>query len=364
MTITLTAQDIVTAGIRVISEGQAPTGAYIASPNFPEYHFAWLRDGAYVALAMDACGRGDSAGAFHRWAAEVIQAQRPRIEAIIRRLSDGEPLRGEDMLPTRYTLDGQAEQVVAEAWPNFQLDGYGTWMFALHSHLRGEPATGYREAIELAARYLTAAWQLPCFDYWEEFGNRRHTSTLAAIAAGLRAASRLLGDPQHDAVAHRILAFMRADCVADGAFAKGPEDPRVDASLISIATPFGLVDADDPVMRRTIARIRAELSSPTGGIRRYLGDTYYGGNPWLLLTAWLGWHDRLNGNSEGWLNARDWVLHNASAAGELAEQVLHEPQDALFVKEWTDRWGPVADPLLWSHAKFVLMESDAGAARW
>ncbi|WP_166870796.1 glycoside hydrolase family 15 protein [Salinibacterium sp. ZJ450] len=364
MTTTLTTREVLTAGLRVIEGGQSASGAYIASPNFTEYHFAWLRDGAYVALAMDAGGRADSAETFHRWAATVIESQAARIEAILVRLEAGEPLRPEDMLPTRYTLDGEPELVAGEAWPNFQLDGYGTWMFALHSHLQGAPATAYHRAVELTARYLSSAWRLPCFDYWEEFGDRRHTSTLAAIAAGLRAASRLLDEPAHDRVADEIVAFMRAKCVADGAFVKGPEDSRVDASLISIATPFGLVDADEPVMTATIERIRNELASPTGGIRRYDGDTYYGGNPWLLLTAWLGWHDRLAGNDEGHARARDWVVRQASTGGELAEQIMDEPQDAGFVEPWIDRWGPVADPLLWSHAKFILMESDAEATQW
>src|SRR5690606_24384893 len=131
----------------------------------------------------------------------------------------------------------------------------------------------------------------------------------------------------------------------DGSFVKGPEDDRVDASLISISTPFGLVDAGHPVMQRTIERVRTELSTPSGGILRYRGDTYYGGNPWLLLTAWLGWHDRIGGNETGYVVAREWVLGNAEENGDFVEQILHEPQDESFVQPWIDRWGPVANPL-------------------
>src|SRR5690606_6689114 len=132
---------------------------------------------------------------------------------------------------------------------------------------------------------------------------------------------------------------------------------RVDGSLVSLATPFGIVPADDAAMRATIDRIRTELASPTGGIRRYLGDTYFGGNPWHLLTAWLGWHDRLTGNDAGREHARDWVLEHVSPGARLAEQLTEEPQAPEFVQHWIDRWGPVADPLLWSHAKFVLLEA-------
>jgi GH15 family glucan-1,4-alpha-glucosidase len=363
MTTTTSAQDIVAQGLRVIADGQASSGAYVASPAFPEYGFAWLRDGAYCALAMDAAGRRESSAAFHNWASMVIEAQRARIEKIILLIGRGETIRGEEMLPTRYTLVGEPEVVVGEAWPNFQLDGYGTWLFSLFSH-SGALLPEHRPAVELAARYLAASWRLPCFDYWEESGDRQHTSTLAAIAAGLRAASRLLGDAAFESTAEEVLEYVRANCVMGGSFAKGPQDARVDASLISLAVPFGLVAAGDPVMSATIARIRSELASPTGGIHRYLGDTYYGGNPWLLLTAWLGWHDRATGNDGGHAHARDWVLRNVSEEGHLPEQILHEPQSAPFVQVWVDRWGPVADPLLWSHAKFILMESDAVGMAW
>jgi isomaltose glucohydrolase len=364
MTTMLSSQDIVDQGLRVITDGQASSGAYIASPNFPQYHFAWLRDGAYCALAMDAGGRNESAAAFHEWAARVIEKQSDHIRPLIHRLESGEIPGGQEMLPTRYTLDGEMEHIEGEAWPNFQLDGYGTWLFSLYSHFGAGVPLRLLPTAGLVADYLVASWKLPCFDYWEEFGDRRHTSTLAAIAAGLKAASRLLGRPELDRVAGEIVSDILGSCVVDGVLGKGPDDARVDASLVSLATPFSLLDPADPVMQATIGRIRADLSSPTGGIRRYLGDTYFGGNPWLLLTAWLGWHDRLTGNEQGHASARNWVLDNASTGGMLAEQILHEPQDAAFVGPWLERWGPVANPLLWSHAKFLLMESEARAMAW
>lgn len=364
MTTTLSPQEIIDQSLRIITDGQAESGAYIASPNFAQYHFAWLRDGAYCALAMDAAGHRGSATEFHHWAARVVEAQSDHIRPLLSRLERGEVPDGHEMLPTRYTLDGETEHVEGEAWPNFQLDGYGTWLFALHSHYGDDLPTRLLPAVDLTADYLAAAWMLPCFDYWEEYGDRQHTSTLAAIAAGLKAASRLLGRSELDRVATGIIDHILEHCVTDGVLGKGPSDARIDASLISLATPFALIDPTHPVMQRTIERIRTDLSSPTGGIRRYLGDTYFGGNPWLLLTAWLGWHDKLTGNTQAHAAARNWVLDNASNGGALPEQILHEPQDAAFVGSWLERWGPVANPLLWSHAKFILMESDAKAAPW
>lgn len=364
---TATTPALVAASVRVILDGQSPSGAYVASPAFSQYGFGWLRDGSYCALAMDAVGERASARAFHDWVAGAIVARADRVDAVVDAVVDGRAPSPELLLPTRYTLDGADETLDdtdGEAWPNFQLDGYGTWLFAVRAHLNGAPVGPWEPAVRLAARYLAATWRLPCFDYWEEFGDRIHTSTLAAIAAGLRAAADLLGEAAWSIESDAVLAVIRTDCVRNGVFVKGPEDDRVDASLVSLSTPFGLVAADDPIMSVTIARIRADLTSPSGGIRRYVGDSYYGGNPWILLTAWLGWHDALAGDEVAARAARDWVLAHQGGDGALPEQLRDEPQLPDRVQEWIDRWGPIADPLLWSHAKYLLLESRAAVTPW
>ena len=87
--------------VRVLLDGQAPSGAYIASPSFSQYGFGWLRDGSYCALAMDAVGQGDSARAFHEWVAGVIRHEHASIRDLVARLERGEGPTPEQMLPTR-----------------------------------------------------------------------------------------------------------------------------------------------------------------------------------------------------------------------------------------------------------------------
>lgn len=345
------------AAISVILAGQAPSGAYVASPTFSQYGFGWLRDGSYCALAMDAAGHAESAAAFHAWVQRVLISQEQEVTGLVDRLRQGRAPGPHEMLPTRYTLEGRREAVADDEWPNFQLDGYGTWLFAIESHLGGEVSGDAARAVEIASDYLAAAWQLPCYDYWEEFGDRVHASTLAAVEAGLHAAAAMLNRDDLEQTARAVNQKLVTECVVGGAFVKGPSDDRVDASLISIATPFNLVAVDDPRMSATIERIRNELTSPTGGVRRYVGDTYYGGSPWMLLTSWLGWHLRRVGDESGYAAARSWVERNADANGDMAEQITAEPQDPSWVQPWVDRWGAVADPLLWSHAKYLLMEA-------
>lgn len=352
---------LVEASRRIILAGQGDGGGYIASPRFAQYAYAWLRDGSFCALAMDAIGEHGSSWRFHEWVASTVLARRDRIHGLIESARAGRPdcVRA---LPARYRLDG-TEEGTEGGWPNFQLDGYGTWLYALFAHGAAGRVAGGASAARLVADYLAAYWRHPCFDYWEEFGDRTHTATLAAIVAGLRAAARLLDEPDYEAEASQVRAELDERCVSGSAFVKGTEDDRVDASLFSLRLPFGLVDDDDPRWRSTRARILAELSSPTGGIRRYLGDTYYGGSPWQLLTAWSGWEARVSGDRERFRAARDWLASRAQN-GELAEQDVSEPQHAESVPEWESRWGPVASPLLWSHAKFILLENGGEGTQW
>ena len=106
-------------------------------------------------------------------------------------------------------------------------------------------------------------------------------------------------------------------------------------------------------MRRTITRIEQTLRQ--GGVHRYPSDTYYGGGEWLLLSAWLGWYYADTGEFGLAQDLLAWVEGQASPDGGLPEQVpealIHPPSYSI----WLERWGPVANPLLWSHAMYLIL---------
>jgi GH15 family glucan-1,4-alpha-glucosidase len=336
---------------------QAPTGAFPACPTFAVYQYSWLRDGTYIALALDTAGRTDEASAFHEWVAGVVERMAPAIDAVLAtRAAGGVPSRDE-LLPTRYTLDGDLEPPSDDQWPTVQLDGYGVWLWGLRQHLGGAPCPArLREAVSRVADYLVATWDLPCYDCWEESGDRRHTSTLGAIAAGLEAAGDLLDDARYRQVAADVVAWIRQWCVVDGSLVKGPEDDRVDASLLALAVPLGVVDPCDPLMEATARRIEEELVSPGGGVWRYRGDTYYGGGAWLLLTCWLGLYEVATGRTDVARTRAAWVVAQADEDLRLPEQLVGEAQTPSMVAPWVEHWGTPASPLLWSHAMYVLLD--------
>jgi len=343
--------------IAVLKDGQARSGAFVASPNFPVYRYAWLRDGAFCAGALDVVGEREHAEAFHEWATRSIESNRLLIETAITRVAACEEPRPDSMPPARYTLDGLIERDGSEPWPNFQIDGYGIWLWALAEHLSGKPPSKSQSAaIELVARYLQATWRVRCWNCWEEFDGGEHASTLAAAFGGLSAASRLLEDECWAREASAVRTAVVEKFLHGDRFARGPADERLDGSLLWLAVPFGVLRYDDPRIRRTVKGIKTELRGPTGGVYRYRGDSYYGGGEWLLLASSLAWYEAVAGEG-GSSDAHAWVRAQASGSGDLPEQVATHAQDPTMLQPWIDRWGPIATPLLWSHAMYLIAES-------
>ena len=348
--------------IRVLKDGQAQSGAFIASPSFPTYHFAWLRDGAFCAYALDLVGESDAAAAFQRWVAQSVEAHRPMIESVIARVANGEVPHADEMPPARFTLDGALETPDPEdPWPNFQVDGYGMWLWALNAHLAGELPRALRPTVDLVARYLAATWPLKSYSCWEELDGGEHASTLAAAIAGLDAAAVLLDDAQWAEQSAIVRDSLLRRFLHEGGITRGPEDHRVDGSELWLGVPFGVLALDDPRLEETVRRIKREIYRPGGGVYRYLGDTYYGGGEWTLLACSLAWHELRSGDDGDVDAIREWVRAQAAPNGDLPEQVATHPQDPEMVEPWIERWGPSAKPLLWSHAMYLIMEMEARA---
>ena len=380
----LKSMDLYRRSIEVILQNQADSGAYAASPAFEAYAFCWLRDGSFIAHAMDQVGEVDSASAFFRWVAGVIRRYSWKVQRAELQIENGRFLGKDDYLHTRFTLSGFE---AADHWWDFQLDGYGTWLWALAEHveLSGNKALAVElaDAIQATVTYLTRLWRLPNYDCWEEFAQYRHPYTLSAIFAGLMAASRL--DATVSALAEQtaveIQQFVLEHGCKDGRLMKsftidrmpqimidkeshayhenGATLPEVasgvDASLIGVTTPYALFAANDPVMKATIAEVEAKLSRPDGGVYRYAVDSYYGGGEWVNLTAWLGWHYAQNDNPSKAQALLKWVEAQADRSGNLPEQVSTYLLTPERLGEWQDRWGSVATPLLWSHAMYLIL---------
>jgi GH15 family glucan-1,4-alpha-glucosidase len=338
--------------VQLIRHAQANSGAYPACAGFSQYGSSWLRDGSFIAHAMDLAGCRTSSRAFHLWVAATIGRQHEHIRAIIRRHQSGESLAYNEMLPARYGLDGSWEQ---DEWPNYQLDGYGHWLWAIAEHLKSEKHDGLpdllRPAAQDAADYLVEFWRENCSDCWEEAPDATHTATLASIYGGLRAAENLGLVPLGKA--EEVRTYILKKCVEDGCFVKSSTNRAVDGSLVWVSTPFEVVPPEHPLIRRTVEVIERTLVRD-GGVIRYDGDSYYGAGAWLLLTDFLAWHLARDGRVEEARQYHGWAEAQRDALGRLPEQVPVRSTDAQWLVHWTARWGESAKPLLWSHAMHLI----------
>lgn len=341
--------------IDVIKKHQSDNGAYVACPNFNTYNYCWLRDGSFIAYAMDVSGEHASSAAFLSWCNKAIMSMEKSVEELLEALEDGAFVEQSKYPPARFNLDGSLE---GSDWPNFQLDGYGTWLWALTQHMeltgKKEIPREYLDSVLLVVKYLKKCWGHECYDCWEEHGDKVHPSTLACIYGGLKAVSPYLNDPSIDNTVDAIRLYITSYCMHDGALVKYMGSDQVDSSLLWLSVPFEVFAPTSSVMEDTVKRIEHDLTHDCG-VHRYQKDTYYGGGEWLLLSAWLGWHYTMCGRLDDAILQRDWVESQVDDEGHMTEQVLNHVNKPEKIAEWQALWGQVANPLLWSHAMYLVL---------
>ncbi|WP_051620518.1 glycoside hydrolase family 15 protein [Paenibacillus sp. UNC451MF] len=356
---------------QVIQYNQHSSGGYVACPLFSHYTFSWLRDGSFIAYAMDITGERESSEQFHQWVNRVLARQKGHVDYLLQKHQNGEAIAQHEFLHTRYHLDGRDDD--HSEWGHFQLDGYGAWLWGLVEHWKASGQSvmpeSFRVSVELTIRYLCAFWQQPNFDCWEERNDQIHPSTLACIYGGLTSIKAYVCDTEMDEVIGQIRRFLLEQCVhpETGCFVKSIRPipngqyeisfDGVDASLMWLTEPFQVFPPEHPMMSATLGKIKADLQTDHGGVRRYVGDEYYGGGEWLLLTAWQGWIEHKTGKREQADQALEWISRQADSLGRMPEQVPHTSPPSDSYNQWVERWGTPASPLLWSHAMYLVLYS-------
>ena len=352
----------VEAAIAAMLACQQDNGALIASPDFAEYHYCWLRDSSFAAYAFDRCGEHAAAAKYHDWVNQALTGIAGHLDAATHGRLAGRPADPQTLPPCRFRLDGT---VAADDWPNFQVDGYGTWLWSLREHLgmtgQGGLPAGLRRSVERAAAFLAAFALDPCYDVWEENADGVHSSTLACVYGGLTAAADLLDQPGLLTRAADVRSHLKAAAAAAGRYEKSSVSGDVDASMIWLATPFGLVDDADPLFPAAVSEIIGKLTLD-GGLRRYPADTFFGGGVWPVLTASLGWHQVRTGDHDAARRNLAWIAGRIDPDGRLGEQFGGERRLPAMYRAWVDRWGHPARDLLWSHAMYAVLSTELAAA--
>lgn len=353
------------------------SGGLLAAPEIDEdftkcgrYAYCWGRDAAFITEALDKCGLTEVVDKFYEWAIEVQDE--------------------EGSWQQRYHMDGN----LAPSW-GLQIDETGTLIWGMLKHYEETKNKDFllkvwdsvERGVNFLINFIDPDTGLPglSFDLWEErFGE--HTYSSAAVCGGIKAGieiSRILGisvinislwekawtDIRDSMIRnlwkedhHCFLRSIRTKLnpwgseysqnttvvkVNNKGFYRDVtlEDPRVDISLLGISVPFDIFPVDDPRVIETVKTIESVLASPvSGGIRRYEGDNYIGGNPWILTTLWVALYYIKIKDFNKAKEYFEWAVKSRTELDLLPEQVNRETGKP----EWVI-------PLTWSHAMFILV---------
>ena len=158
-------------------------------------------------------------------------------------------------------------------------------------------------------------------------------------------------------VARSIRDLITREGTVNGHLTKWLGSTEVDASLLSLIAPIGYIPANSDVAAATLARGEADLAVNLG-VHRYLGDTFFGGGQWPLLSCFAGLAHHARGDLESAQRYLDWAASHATDELFLPEQVADHLLDPTRQQEWIDKWGPVATPLLWAHAMYLRLDAE------
>jgi len=332
------------------------------------YSYAWGRDGALTALALDKAGYSHLTRRFYEFSRKTLT-------------SEGYQLH-------KYLPDGS----LASSWHPWvdkhgkeqlpiQEDETATILFTLWHHWSHHKdlefiETLYNPLIKRSAHFLMkyrdkTGLPLPSYDLWEE---KRGVSTYTAssVYGGLMAASKfanLLGK-QHEAhkysraaqqVRKHILELLWNEERSTFAKQLTPDengiyhlDQTIDSSSIYGIIRYRVLPIDDEKVQRAIQKTREVLSAhgSIGGIMRYEGDGYHRTsdhaqpNPWIICTLWMAQYEIAQAKSEQdclkIIDTLHWVQQYSSPTGIIPEQINPYSGEHLSVA-----------PLTWSHAVFV-----------
>ena len=333
------------------------------------YSYCWPRDGALAAYALIKAGHSGISRRFFEFCSKIIH----RDGYFLHKYNPDCSLASswhpwlQDHKARLPIQEDETALVVWAFWRHFQ-------KFRDIEFVARHYRPMVMKAAEFLARHVDEATglPLPSYDLWEERWGI-HTWTVAAVIAGLEAASRFaaaFGESQLSTRYRRIAGRMRTALLErlwsdqHQRFARsavpGPDghqlDMTVDSSLCGLVL-FGALDPDHEKVRSTLLAVTDNLAvkTPVGGVARYQGDTWHRsvndpqrvpGNPWFITSLWLmrceiaaaGTVEELD-RSFRWMR---WVAKRSLPSGVLAEQVHPETGEPLGVS-----------PLSWSHAEVV-----------
>lgn len=317
------------------------TGAVLASPDVDEtfercgrYGYCWPRDALFINKALNILGLSKLTDKFYN-----VWARKAQLDS--------------GLFEQRYYSNGE----LAPSW-GIQIDETAAILIGVYENGK------YRKLEILILKAITALLNYidndylskECFDLWEE-RRGKHLYSTASIYEGLKVGKEMLASI--NAIKYRAtiseieitLMNMRKAIInnftENGVLKRSIDNTQTDISLLSLSTPYDILETDDEIMKNTISAIERDLKLSNGGYMRYQGDNYVGGNAWIISSLWLALYYSKNGEKEVARELFDWVTNHSDYLNFLPEQIDRNGNDTVWVRQ-----------LSWSHAMYIIVKKE------
>lgn len=315
------------------------TGAVLASPDVDEnfeksgrYGYCWPRDALFINKALNILGLKKLTDKFYN-----VWAKRAQLDS--------------GLFEQRYYSNGE----LAPCW-GIQIDETAAILIGIYENGK------YKKLETLILNTITALLNFidndylskECFDLWEE-RKGKHLYSTASIYEGLRVGKEMLTaiNPvkykstinEIEKTLSNIKDAIIHNFINDSALKRSIDNTQTDISLLSIAVPYNILDANDLIMKNTINNIERDLKLSNGGYLRYQWDEYVGGNAWIISSMWLALYYLKKGDKNKACELFDWVTNHADYLGFLPEQIDKNGEETIWVRQ-----------LSWSHAMYIIVK--------
>ena len=333
-----------------------------------DYRYCWLRDAALSLEVLLAHGHVDAAVSWREWLLRAVAGDPEDLQIMYSVSGDRDLVERE--LPHLPGFAGSAPVRIGNgAAAQYQADVVGEVMIALAAMREaGFEESAWSWPLQRAlVRFTVAHVDTPDQGIWEmrgepAFFTHGRAMVWATFDRAITAVERdgCPADPAELETWRGHRDRLRAEILErgvgpDGAFTQSYGSTEVDASALQIPRT-GLVDADDPRMLATVARLEAELRTERG----------------LLLRYRTPGQDGLPGAEHPFLVCSFWLVEQYAATGRAADaEALLETLLAcgndlhLFSEEYDVTAGRMAGnfPQAFSHLGLVRAVDALAAAR-
>ncbi|MCV7258068.1 glycoside hydrolase family 15 protein [Mycobacterium shimoidei] len=279
-----------------------------------DYRYCWIRDQCYAGQAVAVAGALPLLDDAVRFVSERVLTDGPRLKPAYC-VTGSAPPKEQDLDLPGYP--GAAVKTGNWVTDQFQLDAFGEALLLLAASARLDRLdTEHWRAVETLVDAIENRWREPDAGIWE-VDDRRWAHSRLICAAGLRrigdVAPARQGAQWHH-LADRLITDVDSDCLhPSGRWQRAPDDPRVDAALLTPSIRGGL-PTGDPRSIATLEAVRADLGRD-GFVYRFQPDERPLGEAegaFLLCGFLMALADHQQGND---LAAVRWFERNRTACG-------------------------------------------------